>query len=76
MVSEDETRGGMESDKRGFEARDLLVGRPEGPATAPSAVAEQARSVPPTMKPDVHEDAHDDAIREILATVQALAAAP
>ena len=61
---------GPESAEDEFENRDLLVGRPEGAEGRPTAVA--ARTPPAATSPQ--PDAHDEAIREILATVRALAA--
>ena len=61
---------GPESAEDEFEGRDLLVGRPEGAEGRPTAVA--ARTPPAATSPQ--PDAHDEAIREILATVRALAA--
>ena len=71
MAPQDGRRGGPESGKGDFEGRDLLVGRPEGPATdRPSAGARKLSPAATSPQPD----AQDDAIREILATVQATAA--
>ena len=71
MAPQDGRRGGPESGKGDFEGRDLLVGRPEGPAAGkPAAGAAQA---PPAAR-SAPSDAHDDAIREVLETVRAMAA--
>ena len=70
MAPEGERRGNPESGKGDFDGRDLLVGRPEGAEDRPTASAAQAPPAAMSQQPD----AHDDAIREILATVQAMAA--
>ena len=70
MTPEDETRRGTGSGGDAFEGRDLLVGRPEGAGggSAPGAAG------PPPAPASPQPAAQDAAVREILATMQTIAA--
>ena len=72
MTLEEERCRGWYSRSGDLDGRDLLVGRPEGTeARPPAEPAKSAPTPPPPASP--LPGAHDDAIREILATVHAVA---